>query len=459
MKTLSRTLLMLCAAGLAAPAFAADPAPGILGKDDWLFYRFELAEPSDNASISTSVGLIQRFAKVLAANGTTLAVTMVPIKMRIYAEHLPDNLKLSDYLAGNYERVAGEMKAGGVNVLDLNTAFMTSPKRTGDAPLYFRLDTHWAPNGALLAAETIRAQIDANPALKKVFDATPEEAYKIVNGKRRQNARARDLIEQLPKPAPTFAPESIIPFEVTRVAPPKQDLLGKTAVPPVTLVGSSYSHSWTGFPDALRGALQRDLLSISVGADQGSWVGMESYLRDDAFQGERPKLLIWEMPERDMRAAPSYKFRDARYVMDNTDWLLRAASWAQQNCAAGAPGVKLATTGLGANPANLRGGDLVSGPTSDADFVELAVDKPADRLDFLWGSIMASGSKQVTIEASGPSLPAKRMTMTVAGDDAPHALKAPLAAGATKVKLYPGKTDKFSLSQSKLCRLPDDLLK
>ncbi|WP_194723913.1 alginate O-acetyltransferase AlgX-related protein [Noviherbaspirillum malthae] len=463
MKNFSRTLLLVCAtAGAIAPAVAADAPPGILGKNDWLFYSYELSDTSDNSNVATSVGLMQRFAKVLADNGTTLAVAMVPIKMRVYAEHLPDNVKLTEHLSGNYDRIAASMKAAGIPVLDLNTAFMTSPKRTADMPLFFRLDTHWAPSGALLAADTIRAQIDANPALKSVFDSTPEEAFKLTMGKRRQNARARDLIEQLPKPAPAFTPEAIFPFEVTRVNPPKQELLGKAAVPAITLMGSSYSNVWTGFPDALRAALQRDVLAISVGADQGSWVGMESYLRDDAFQSERPKLIIWEMPERDLRATPGYRFRDTRYVMDNTEWLLRAASWAQKSCAASAAAAKLSTAGLGSHAGNVRGGDIVAGPTTDNDFVELTVDRPVERLDYLWASLVASGSKQIAIEASGPALPAKRMTVTMAGDDAPHAVKVPVAPGAagyTKLRIYPGKTDKFSLSQAKLCRLPEDLLK
>ena len=50
---------------------------------------------------------------------------------------------------------------------------------------------------------------------------------------------------------------------------------------------------------------------------------MESYLRDDAFQTAPPKVLIWEMPERDMHAPPDYKYREARYVTSNADWLKR----------------------------------------------------------------------------------------------------------------------------------------
>jgi alginate O-acetyltransferase complex protein AlgJ len=50
---------------------------------------------------------------------------------------------------------------------------------------------------------------------------------------------------------------------------------------------------------------------------------MEAYLKDDAFKTNKPKLIIWEIPERELRSPPNYKYRDARYVIDNNDWLAR----------------------------------------------------------------------------------------------------------------------------------------
>lgn len=166
-----------------------------------------------------------------------------------------------------------------------------------------------------------------------MLEAAPEEKFNMTWDKRRVNSKARDLVVQLPKGSTTFAPEQIPQFSVTRAQPAAGSLLGDGADPVITLMGSSYSHSWTRFPEALRYTLQRDILAISVGAGQGTWAGMEAYLRDDAFQTNKPKLLIWEMPERDMHAPPDYKFRDARYRSDNTEWLLRAAAWAQSRCA------------------------------------------------------------------------------------------------------------------------------
>jgi alginate O-acetyltransferase complex protein AlgJ len=94
----------------------------------------------------------------------------------------------------------------------------------------------------------------------------------------------------------------------------------------ITVIGSSYTNKNTGYPDAIRFNLQRDLLDISIPVDQGPWVGMEAYLKDEAFKTNKPKLIIWEIPERELRSPPNAKFRDARYVIDNNEWLTRVTS-------------------------------------------------------------------------------------------------------------------------------------
>lgn len=437
---------------------AADPSPSIIGKNDWLFYRYELSDASDQPATNTSIDLIRRFNQVLAQNGVAMAVTLVPLKARIHAEHLPADVKISDYVAGNYDRMTNALRAGQVNAIDLNGPFLASPKRTSDTPLFIRLDTHWAPAGSMLAAETIRAGIDANPALKKALEAAPEEKFNMSWDKRRVNSKSRDLVEQLPKGSPAYAPEPMLQFFVTKAAPAAGALLGDGADPAITLMGSSYSNAWTRFPEALRYTLQRDILAISVGADQGSWVGMESYLRDDAFQTKKPKLLIWEMPERDMRAPPNFKYRDTRYQSDNTEWLLRAAAWVQNACAPSAATGKLVAGGLASAPA----ASVTAGATTDADFIELSFEKPLEKLDYLSASVATTGSKSLVLEASGAGVETRKFTVPVAGDGAAHALRAPLPSagkGFTKLRIFPGKSSAFAFKDVQVCRLPEDLLK
>jgi alginate O-acetyltransferase complex protein AlgJ len=454
MKSCLRHLLPIALASLTGhilPAFAADPAPGIIGKNEWLFYRYEISEPKDSANSAASIDLIARLNQVLARNNVTLAVVMVPLKMRIYSEHLPAEPKLTDYMAGNYERLNKALRAAQVHTIDLNSAFLQSPLRTAENPLFMRLDTHWAPAGALLAAETIRAGIDADPALKAPFASVPEEKFSLAWSKKKIVSKGRDLVAQLPPGSPAFGPEQLLPFSVARNQAAKEGLLGEEAAPGIVVVGSSYSDNWTGFTEALRFTLQRDLLDISVGAERGSWYGIESYLRDAAYQTQKPKLLIWEMPERDMKALPNYQYRDQRYISDNTEWLLRAASWAEgSNCQASPVKAKLAASAFDKGA-----------PSKDGDAIEIEFDQPLDKLDYLSAQLVSNGSKQLTLEASGASV--RKFSYPIADDNAAHLFKLPLTPangpGFTKVKLLPGKSRGFSIKDVRVCRLPESLLK
>lgn len=323
-----RTINKLLASVLVSSAFGitavhAQANVPVVGKNDWLFTPYEFATPDDAADTEATLQLLQKTNKLFERSGISLAVVIVPSKIRIYSDQLPDSKKLDAYTAGKYENVARTLRAGGVNVVNLNQPFLTSPLRTSDAPFFLRLDTHWAPSGAMLAAETIKAEIDRTPALKAALAATPEEKYTLTWTKQKVNQRARDLVKLMPADTPSFAPEQTLQFKAVRARESQAGLLGGGDNVAITVIGSSYSNKNTGYPDALRFTLQRDLLDISIPVDQGPWVGMEAYLKDEAFKTKKPKLIIWELPEREMRSPPNYKFRDARYIIDNNAWLSR----------------------------------------------------------------------------------------------------------------------------------------
>ena len=311
-------------------SFAADTAAALIGKQEWLFYKYEFSEPSHDELVKKSQDLIKNFERVLAERGIRLTVAMVPLKIRVYSEYLPDEIKLSPYLQDNYSQMLGVFASAGVNAADLNSAFLSSPERGGDTPLYFRLDSHWTPVGARVGAEALKKSLETDPKSSELLATIPtiKFTYKVANRKR--PSRGRDLVDQLPPNSPTFAPELVAQVNVLRDKSNQANLTGEQDAPRIGMVGSSYSRDWTGFADAIRYVLQRDVAVAAVGADQGSWVGMESYLKDEAFQSNPPKLLIWEMPERDMRAPPDYKYREARYVMNNAEWLQRVTDLVQK---------------------------------------------------------------------------------------------------------------------------------
>lgn len=458
-KTVPLTLALI-ASFAALPTWAQD-APGIIGKNGWLYYRNEISSAADQPGVNMTVDLLGRVNKLLQRNGVQLVVAMAPLKIRIHPENLPASVPLDDHLKTNYDRILKNLRDRGIYAADLNTSFLDSPKRISPMPMFFRQDTHWSSSGALLAAETIAQFITADLALKPLLDTLPSVAYTLAWSPKDWPV-AGDLPQQLAKGSPAYEKELIKIFTVEKSGGAATNLLGPTPPVGVTLLGSSYTADWTNFPIAMRYALQRDVLSISVNALQGQWVGLHTYLRDDAYQTNKPKLLIWEMPERDMRAPPDMKYREAQYVMDNTEWLLQTAALIQDSCTPTATRLSIDVKGL-RNKQNSA--DKATATSTDPDeFVELNLDKPLDRLDYLSARLTTVGSVAVTLEGSGTSTKARKFSVTVAGDDAAHNLRIPLIAtggsrGFTKVRLYPGKTNGFALHDVQVCRQPDDLLK
>lgn len=156
------------------------------------------------------------------------------------------------------------------------------------------------------------------------------------------------------------------------------------------------------------------------------------------------------------------KINAIRYVMNKTDWLLRVSALVQAKCQPSGKSVRVGVTGLASKSSQLKGNDLVTGPTVEGDFVEISFDKPLENLDYLSARLTLDGPKVVTLEGLGAGVAARRFVYGVAGDDAPHAFKAPVPSqsqGFSKVRIYPGKSNGLALQDLQICRQPEDLLK
>ena len=195
-------------------------------------------------------------------------------------------------------------------------------------------------------------------------------------------------------------------------------------------------------------SLQRKVLNFSINADVGPWGVMRSYLQNDAFQIKKPKLVIWEIPERALSQRPSYQFRQERFRMDDAEWLQQVAAWGQGSCEPAPIAARIEPLGLGA-------GQRADSSTQDADFIELGFDKPVAQQAYLSAKVMVNGSRQLRMEAFERSGAVRKFTVEVAGDDVEHALKIPLslnANGVSRLRIYPGQTKAFALAQPQLCR-------
>ena len=450
---LLRLAAFTCVAIATFSGHAQPKAPGIVGKNDWLFYNHEFVR--NDADVDVSIDLIGRISKTLQDNGTTVLVALAPIKARIYAEHLPAGRPMTEEHRADYSRMLQKMKALGLHTADINSAFLNSPKRTDEFPLYFRHDTHWSATGALLAAETIRDAIQSNPVTQSAWAGTKVTPHTLIWAQQRF-PMVGDLVQQLPPGSSPVGKELIAAFEVKKET--AGSLLGNSDSSGLALLGSSYTADWTQFPKAVSFALQRDVPSISITADRGQWVGLDAYLRNDAFQTNRPKLLIWEMPERDLKAPPSFPYREARYTLDNQEWLARVSALAQRACAPTGNKAAVSATGKWVSKA---GAEVSASASSTQDAIDIALNQTSNQQEYLSARLLTNGSKSVTVELTGPGVSPRKYVLDVAGDDQEHPFVIPLFSktkGYTKIRIQPGATNGVVLRALEVCKQPAGVL-
>jgi len=152
-------------------------AKGVLGRDQWLFYRPDLrylVEP-DRLEASTSESkwvqppeqsthresveqAILRFRDQLKERGIMLVVMPVPGKPSIYPDQVTRRAVGNErqFRSPTLELIE-ELQRQGVATVDLFTAFQEM--RGSGGPLYLARDTHWTPKGAQIAAQKVAAKL------------------------------------------------------------------------------------------------------------------------------------------------------------------------------------------------------------------------------------------------------------------------------------------------------------
>jgi alginate O-acetyltransferase complex protein AlgJ len=426
----------------------------IIGKNDWLFVRHHIIQESLAKDTQLNFDLIDKLSRLLAANKVTLAMTFVPSKIEIHAEQLPDGFNLGAYMNGFNDRMLATLRSQGVQVIDLKKPLREAALKDAENPPFFRLDTHWTNTGAYVAAQTLKAGILAIPTLKKALDETAVENFQLTWAARkyRQN-KIRDITMYLPPGAPTYPPEETRRFTVRQEGQPKTALASDLNVAGVTLVGSSSSGEWLGFPDALRYSLQRNIDTFVLNADIGPLNNMQRYLQGDAFQKSKPKLLIWEIPLHSIGLGPNNPSLLPRYRVDSTEWLLQVAASVQGSCETASVSAKLEASSQKFGTAGM------TTPTKETDFLEISIDKPVDVQNYFSANLVVNGSKQIAVEAYDKNIMIRKFTIHTVGDDLYHALNTPLSLNnrpVNRLKIYPGNTNAFSGKDIKICRYPNN---
>ena len=263
-----------------------------VGKDDWLFLTEELRfDAGGAAALNARAELLGVVASELERQGVKLVVALVPDKARVYADQLARG-HYPTYNSGRYQSGLSALRARRVTTVDL---LQPLSRAAGLSQVYYRSDTHWNQAGAQVAAQAVAAAVQRmEPGLDKTSFSTTNEGGPI--------ERAGDLIrlmglQDMPnalRPKPDMETPTIT--RQTSADPASGGLFGDGAKVSVVLTGTSYSMRGN-FHGYLQQALSARVLNTAK--DGGGFLqAPTAYLTDDAFRLAKPKVLVWELPER-----------------------------------------------------------------------------------------------------------------------------------------------------------------
>lgn len=269
--------------------------PGCRG---WLFLTDEMRiNHHARTNAETKAQAVIELQRRLSQRGIQLLVAVVPDKSRIAADQLC-GLERPAELAQRAEQWTTTLNQAGVSALNLAPTLQPL-----GASAYLRTDTHWSETGSRAAAQAIAQKVQAMG-----IGATPQKTFAIHSDA--AAPRAGDLvrlagIDWLPMSwQPT--PETVAATQVSEQQQAVQeggdnldDLFGDGGLPNTALIGTSFSRNsnFLGFLELALGAPVG-----SFAKDGGEFSGSANqYFGNPAYQQTPPRLLIWEIPERDLQ--------------------------------------------------------------------------------------------------------------------------------------------------------------
>ncbi|WP_084711457.1 alginate O-acetyltransferase AlgX-related protein [Nevskia ramosa] len=270
----------------------------LLGTDGWLYTNEEFhVLPRWQGILDSNLEFIRWTQAKLAADSIPLAIVVVPEKAHIYPEFTGGRRQATAHavVAKQISEVIDENETTLVRIEEL----LKQEKSAGE--VYFRTDTHWTPLGTQVAARAIVAALSAKGLAPKAKD---EKAFYTETLP--QTSLKGDLLSFLPlEPMfPKLMPKLDVytPVVTKAVSKPvdSADLLGDDSLPEVSLVGTSYTANehWN-FEGYLSEFLNESLADYSK-EGIGPFPPMAQYLTGTDYASHKPRLVIWEIPERSL---------------------------------------------------------------------------------------------------------------------------------------------------------------
>jgi alginate O-acetyltransferase complex protein AlgJ len=309
-------LAAAASAALLPRARAATIGSVIVGTNGWLFPAWETLSQVDLAAVDQVAPIVAGVVHQFKAGGIDVAVTLMPIRARIYRRYYPADAPFTAELQQRYTHGSDRLAALGVLAPDLATLFAaraalpaaavdpdSGPGTDPDfvpvgADLFFKADTHWTPNASIPAARELARQVTRRFSLPA--SATPgAQLGDPVKSLQEKN----DLADLLP--AALQRQYRLQSYLAPQVASAQGDdaLIAADSADTV-VIGNSYMQPKYGFTAQLSNALNRPVSLFWKIDRYGPFATLTEYLASDLFKSQRPRLIVWNLRESQLEHLP-----------------------------------------------------------------------------------------------------------------------------------------------------------
>lgn len=268
----------------------------VIGTNGWLYTNEEFnVIPKWKDAITSNLKLVGWVHGELSRVGVPLLIVIVPEKAKVYPEFIGkhDRASAHEDLASRLVAAAELQK---IPVVDLKSVLIEG-RKAGET--FLRTDTHWTPFGAELAAKAVKDRLQELGLTDR--DAQASDYTTVRNG---DQVHRGDLLSFLPL-EPMF--KSLMPpvemIQQVETVPAasltsEMGLFDDAKLPEVALVGTSYSANkkWN-FSGFLEDSLNEGVANYSQ-EGRGPFPPMMQFLSSEDFKEHKPRLVIWEIPER-----------------------------------------------------------------------------------------------------------------------------------------------------------------
>ncbi|MDP3847349.1 MAG: cell division protein FtsQ [Pseudomonas sp.] len=267
------------------------------GCPGWLFLVDELKlQPNAARNAQARADKVTALREQLRQRDIELLLVLVPDKSRIAASELCGVARSAQF-AQRLTHWRDSVQAQGLAVLDLTPVLQPQGR---DA--FLRTDTHWSEAGANAAAIAVAARIGElgiKPTPAQSFDLSVSEP-EVRPGDLVHLAGLDWLPASLQPPVEQVRRSSLTVRAAATEAVEEDDLFGDSQLPNVAVIGTSFSRN-SNFMPFLERAVGASVGNFAL--DGGAFSGAaKAYFDSSAFKQTPPKLIVWEIPERDLQA-------------------------------------------------------------------------------------------------------------------------------------------------------------